>query len=409
MGCQLKTFVYLLALIGCLFQVFQVSLVYFAYTTATKIALITPLMIKNNNLSLCVRYTDVLNTRLLKKDTGIEFPYTGGNREVAFETIKSTEGLLTLGQIFKYTPLSDTIINSCIVRPDDNDVLLLNKDGCMNNFTITRYFSQNLMCYNIEQSYAPMIYRSSVTTASLKRHIVYQLEFGESFATVKSVHATCYTGFVPWTSREHSSKAPDLIVYGSRKANILNVRSHGYRFYKLPAPYDTKCRRIDSEFPNFCYHRCITKKLQPLGKAATWEIYVEGSNDHLKPLSTAELNDIQVEIFKNSDDCHEICDITTCFSAHTSTITTSGWKELGKKSVMAVAYNSPIDPDIQITSMAKMEFIEFIVYVCSCIGIWFGLSFMSFYRLRKMTVTFMNRKKRTFATRPAIGRTCLFP
>ena len=143
-----KRLITVASLIGFLCQVIQVSIQYFAYKTTTQVKIKSPELITAHSVAICIRYGDILNKTRLKKDAGITFKPL---RELS-DGIRQ-ENLLTVDQIFEYTPNEFDLIIACFSRPD-NWRYTINNNGteCYKWFNVTRFFTLEFMCYNIEES-----------------------------------------------------------------------------------------------------------------------------------------------------------------------------------------------------------------------------------------------------------------
>ena len=319
---------------------------------------------------------------------------------MSFEQLQRLEGSLSLKQIFNYTPAPETMISSCMIRPHDFLIKLGAGLECLNYFSITRFFTQDMVCYNIKQIRSSKLPRTRVTTASFYRNAIYEVDFSHEFTPAKSIHVIGYSnGDVrPWVSREYSSTIADLIDNEVKKYNYIWSRTSSVDIIRLEPPYDTKCVNRGEWIMYYCYHECLVHSLMPTGMAATWEMYMESEGYDLKPLPTIDLENrtLYDEVTSKSRVCRNRCMFIACSEGHTKTMTLSGWRTNCFKTdatPLKFAYVTPIETDTEIRSLPNMRPIDFFVYICSCISTWFGLSFVSLWRLKKYFILYRQRKR----------------
>lgn len=389
----LKWFICLLALAGFLFQVFHISLVYFSFRSTTRTSILIPFTLAQHKTALCIRYRDVLNWSNLTKQTSARMTKVDRSftAKAGLQGVMNDESKLTLKQIFDYTPKAEDIIDSCMFRPDDFDIEIHEKDYCTQKFRVNRYFTQEMICYNISEINDKPIRRRAATLSSFYSHRIYEIIFGKMFETANVVHVISYLEGDPIISREFAAINLDLFFQGVKRTNFLLYASSDYYVRSLEPPYETKCQHREWMERFDCYHECIMKKLSgKYSRAPTWEIFREHPRYYdLKPLSVLELRNksLRAEVIQVNDWCYNRCLFTPCFYVFTKTATKVGRRS---NAVLGIAYVTPNDPDTEITVVPVMVFIDFFTYICSCFGTWFGLSFMSFKGCRRM---FLRKKK----------------
>lgn len=233
------------------------------------------------------------------------------------------------------------------------------------------------------------------------------------FNHVSSIRLIIHYETWPYLSRAFSetlSRSPDSIQTRHR----IDVES----FYtwvtikRLQYPYSTKCRnyksaktenirREHSEVSSQaeCRNQCIiesTKKL--LGKIpfSTLEVNLNFSHPSLSESDTSTDESYHRSDSISSEDLKQLdhsdlwnetianglygleksCD-SDCFQDDCSeefSRTTSTLREFYDYEQVSFRINAPVDPIVGIKHIPRTTFHEFAIYVCSCFGIWLGLS-----------------------------------
>lgn len=380
-----------IALSGLVAQVIQVSLQYFSYSTTTRTQLTIPEYLRHHAVSLCIRYRDLLDTDKIFQETGIRIDtkWNGNFTEIErFQATIDDEGKLTIGQIFDYTPKADGVIASCIYRPYYYDITGGDYSECNDYFNVSRYFTQEYICYKFEQRDIKEYNRLTVTTSTFYNRGLYFINLMKAFDNISYVKPISYTGGYPWLSSEFSPTI-NLVSVGSNY-NLITITPSDAVIILLPAPFDTKCLDLpDDKSARFCKKDCWRESLAPLKITLPWSITLEDDPD-LKPATLLNLknNTFRAVVDKVLGRCGKHCDYKTCTSVHTRT-TPVAYKT--KSDNIQFSLQTPIDAEITITAIATMSFIDFFTFTCSSFGTWFGISFIS---LASFSVMGKRKKKR---------------
>ncbi|KAI1293055.1 hypothetical protein HDE_06699 [Halotydeus destructor] len=132
-------------LVGLVVQLWDVSSDYTEYRTLTAIEAEVPWRFNMPRLTTCFRYADIIDMDSYNNKTG-KFS------RVAPDMSFLSQGLVnaTLADIFTYTPPTDNMIESCIVRyPASYDIHISNST-CNKLFSVTKVYKQEYMCYTFE-------------------------------------------------------------------------------------------------------------------------------------------------------------------------------------------------------------------------------------------------------------------
>ena len=139
-----RRFLVLCALIGLVTQVVQVLLQYFAFSTTTMVAFTIPKYAERHSVAICIRYWNIIDYDRLSKDV---------NQKVGVKKRLSdrlaAEEMLTVAQVFNYTPDPVFTIHHCAYRPDRWKLERADHRECNQVFSVSKFFMQEFMCYKI--------------------------------------------------------------------------------------------------------------------------------------------------------------------------------------------------------------------------------------------------------------------
>lgn len=382
-----------LASIGFVTQVLQISLIYFSFRTTTKTTVVIPDELAKHRVAFCVRYRDVLDYKRLEAETNIRITDIAGNSSLTakqiLEVSMEDESKLTLKQIFDYTPKGDEIIDSCMFRPDASDIRIEEGKQCREEFTVTRFTTRELICYNISEVSGStrenrIVIRRSVTQSTFFGHKVYEIVFSEALNNASNIQIISFHGENPVNSREFAAINNELFYDGEKRNNFFLFSPSDFYVTTLKPPFDTKCIDKAPKFQLYCYHHCITNAFWKHSRAPMWDIFREEERQYhnLSPLSILDLRDPKMKYVMKRDGvfCKKKCYFTSCQYDFTKTSTLLG---IRSNIALGIAYVTPNDPDTHISAEPRMIFIDFFTYVCSCFGTWFGLSFLSLIQCSK--------------------------
>lgn len=214
------------------------------------------------------------------------------------------------------------------------------------------------------------------------------------------------------------------------------ICTKGYPFYradltysssvkvKLPPPYDTNCRNYSEDSPFLsrynCYDQCFKKQTiaynvvpdmtiidketynQSTAHIVPWDVLEGQGLKTLKPISES-LQDSYRKVRSKWQDiknfCRESCNRADCISEKISPRISSfeGWQRKGNATLHHITafLRTPYQPIIQVSSIPKEEFIDYIVYLFSMLSFWLGYCPLTLTNklLRRLQVCITRRKK----------------
>lgn len=372
-----------ISIIGFAAQVIQVSILYFGYKTTTQVKIETPAFIRTHGVALCIRYTDIIDHKRLNNETGLTFRPLR-----TLEDGIDQEDLLTVEQIFEYTPHENTLISKCFTRPDEWRYNFNTGSGCYKVFNVTRFMTLEYMCYSIIRKGKRRLTQLSVTQASFLQYKIYEVTMGPRFRQVISLIPIAFSDGLPFLSRDYTSILPHLRVANTDNFiyNIFHMYPSDLKFHLLPPPFDTMCFDAEPGNEYICNKECLITEYGKFDRAPGFEMLDQPYKR--KVLSIKDLNDT-VLLQKATiayGFCRKKCFYKPCFTGFSKTTS-----RVMKDNTIDLRFSllTSSDPDIVIIAQATMTFIEFFSFVAGCFGTWFGLSFLSLNPLNVL----LRRKK----------------
>ena len=248
-----RRFLILLSLAGFLWQVFIVSIEYFGYKTTTSVAFRVLPQVKPQLSVFCVRYWEVMDRKMITKETGIKF-----SRKRARES-DDHDKRLTVEQIFKYTPHPDKVIKSCVV-PGEHGHVRSDSTKCGQHFTVSKYFTQEYICYRFARNRKDTFPIEEITHSTRNSFLVHEILLTQEFREASVVEAIVHpdSGGYPFHSRNYAAKHVIKVDHtsSSNDPNYLFLSGSNIVIDKLPKPYDTACIHASNRAVNDCNFIC---------------------------------------------------------------------------------------------------------------------------------------------------------
>ena len=377
---------FLICSIGLIIQIYHVSHNYFMYITQTNIEMEMPLKITVPSLSSCWLIPTIFNQTRLELSTGRTFRGWSEPGFSWFDNESEDKNELTVSDIFDYTPNPEEIFDAtspaCSIRIKDQFVVKhLMKPVCMKITLIEKYIQKHYMCYkmkSIRPNESLQAYEYAVSPSFVgmifKVHLNREI-FKESNVFSAFVHNNVSSDYYDSLfASEHFRPPPENRSVWNEKFVNVRVSFQEVMIKRLPPPYNTMCEDYRQFYTNTELKMSLlnNRTMDRLNRVTTfmqlWEPLnypmVSPSNFRDK-VFLKEFN----QIIKNQTD--EYGRPACYFSL---LISSSGYHE-GPKLSISVYW--PRDPRIEILYQPEQEMNEFLIYVCSVIGIWYGLSMMS--------------------------------
>lgn len=404
---KVKSFHYFQALflvvciVGLAFQIKEVCYMYFEYKTTNRITIGLDNIANVPTIAVCVKYLDILD----RKDAdllGIKkiIPRTS-------EDIKNDMSKLTVKQIFELTPKPEDTLESCVHR-DKTSFRRHSYEGkeCADLFLLKKFFMQEVVCYTYTfktfDNYSITGTSHAIDNFFEVYHIILtdKLKDTEFFYLIVFDTHDDKSSPYPTFSRDFAPKIHHLVYYPHMNQTILKMSNTRLRYryqmiHLLEAPYETNCTfqvgRTD------CFRECMINIMRNHSRVPFSEIIDEPVN--LKAVSYKDLEDKSFEdlFIRLENSCNDKCRMMPCFHTFCITIPISNLDERFVNKTKMSIYTPEVPVTIVYTS-AQISLVEFVIYILSSFGIWFGVTVASISP--NQVHTFL---KKTFKTKEAMS------
>ena len=367
-----------LCFVGIVMQVLAMSQLYFAYKITSTIKIAIPETIEPQALSVCTRYTDVIDFDKLNNETGRNWNYT-----LYHVDIKKYQKELTIAEIMRYTP-SKMLKETMFRTSGSYDIKIINQNGEANDhFIVTKYLYLEFICYRYVLKHATTESYDFYGVTIAMPGFIWGLWIQLTDSTMARSEIIKVSIHRPDSYPYRSLKA---IAGLGRKYNDM-LKTSAYNMYVsdqvqltadlLPSPYESDC--FDYNVLGFddevhCRQQCVKHKMMHRYKKIPFStITNESSPDRL--VSYDDVIDVKfAAAWKQMEqECADLqCRQPGCIlrTELTKTIFFSA-------SDMCFFFNAPVDPWIKINTREMMSLVEFLTYIMGTIGVWTGLSIVS--------------------------------
>ena len=373
--------------IGLTIQVVNILAAYFKYETTSRTSMGVENVLPMPAISVCILYTDIL-------DRSESAKYSINSRvPVGQQEINSDQNKLTVGDIFSLTPKYNETLQYCKIRVNDSySIATLSSSSCYDIFHVNRYYMQELMCYEFRSK---NIHNYRLTRAS--HSLNYNRVIWEVFLDKKFYSANELTliAQIPTQEAVSSLAQRSLPLYSrnfaqsmfrmgdAKKAilafNVFHVTHEWNRIFLKPPPYDTDCNPYLGKYD--CIRQCMQEKLLRINRVPFTEITTEDalpSVGHLFPVRPIDLEDSKMEqyVYDSESYCEKKCQRLPCRLFFSKTSVNAFLDERFNYS-SRIRATSPASPTVDVTSVANFDLYQLVIYICSCFGVWLGVSVMS--------------------------------
>lgn len=362
--------------IGLMYQIESVSERYFEFRTKTLINMVLQSKVGYPSVSICFRFNDMLDREKIKKYKNIKLKHWS---EPGYDNDKffSNTMNLTVSEIFNFTPMEDNVLAKgvgCNIRyPEQYMTEYVNTSHCYRSFRIRKYLVREYVCF---------LFQPRITNKDLYIH-----EFNLSPALVGIMYRlflnkNIFKNMYVMSLAVHSNRSAILYdtLFSSNILMKMNTLPTTFVFHReferlrMKKPYDTAC--IPVPIGRSTWYEYMLKKVdrQSVSKwnfSIPFRLSFNSSLNSRKVLDYRIFRDIPayrewlVDAMKRSFNDAPI----NCF---TNYFTTRSQMFHDGRTAFAVTWTQ--DEKIFLVHASEQELIDFIVYLCSCIGIWFGFS-----------------------------------
>ena len=346
----------------------------------TKVRIELPTRLIPPALNICFRFSDVFDKeRFFNASDDFK-----NDKKILEEQPIGT--LVTIEDIFKYTPENTQgFFAQCIFR-NSNSYNFHEWPGskCHEVFNVSNFYMQEYICYricltlNLTVPYSYTVPAFALTYPSLLYSVSFDKKTFGSVEYLKIIlneiiqHPFRSASFAPVIKRFIENNTHDA-RYNYFTATYFTVHNQ-----LLPAPFATNCinySKQDVTDKEDCIKRCLIKMCTQHFNRYPYSI-LEHEKRNYKIIGEHDLESnltVKKLYYRFERRCNSQCKSIDC---HVSYTVTSIHKD---PQVRFMTFNVfvPQFPNYQVEYEQKMKFIGYFIYVFSCFGIWFGLSFLS--------------------------------
>ena len=362
----------LLCLIGLIFQIIMISSKYFEYKTNSRLRATFFTNIRVPNVIICFRYSDILDYRKLNEETGL-------NLNRSERQVYLIMSQVTVGQILQYTPAETELLQSITYRIN-NSYRVYNLKGSETKslVKISKFYQQESICYSLQfnNSHRTIEFIKTANAPS-STGFLYHLKIGDAFNGSDVIQVSLSKGVYEIDSIIYSPVFFRLKNYVKRKESFTEaaLTFAWYRIERLPIPWDTNCDIEVYPGDSKCWIPCLEKGLSDFGvdRLPFYTRYFDPIDR--KPLSHIDLQNETLDrafVEMGYDLCRK-CWTTPC-SEEFATTTLIHKSLFARQQEFSIKIMAPEEPDIDIMAEKSLSFEEFVIYISSCVGIWFGIS-----------------------------------
>lgn len=381
----------LLAAIGLVIQLETVTSTYFKYETKAETKISRGKTVPVPSVSLCWNFLDLINLEEVEKKSGKKFkrPISNEGKEEILSTV-------TIKNIFEWTPPDKDIIESCFIRSGNSfsSKTLVGKD-CDQEFLVEKFYHREFICYHFQLAIFTTysLYQTLYTTSKPGTFFEINLKndvFSKGSFYSPTVHSPG-TSEIFDISLSYYFRRSFNYSTGENKPEKIHNSFYTIDTLRLPPPYDTNCLSSTTTNTEKILSCLDENSMKKLGK-------LSGSQIVRKPEENFILNSQELEKYGEELDsflkvCKNSISQLACERYHTSTET-----QVSESDKLTVSIEWPKNPDFNIISHPKMDFLELVIYQMSSVGIWFGISFLSVF------LFIANKLKQAIQTRKSDGR-----
>lgn len=373
---------HLACIFGFFLHIITISQMYFQYSTINRLVQNIEDSLYTPGIAICMPFIDIID---LSKDK-----MNSKDREhLEPEIFKK----FSTKQLMDRIPQAELAITSCSSRGDNDFTMFARKrEECNWWFAIDRFIMHDLACYRIQRRQMKNISANNIISSLHMSTIIYTIELSPEFKKTNFMRVIVFSSAYPWNDVD--SYPFYSRIYGS----VIYRLSRPYDFFEdtnayicsyswnivdlLPRPYDTDCNPHISR--HFCIQKCMLHGyISTIGMTPPTEIINASDYKHFndEDYNDATKRNMAVKI---SDECLSSCKQMSC---HSDFSITQVYGYLDKRSSgLKFMLKTPFSPVTRNRSQARIDLTEYLIYIASCLGSWFGISIVSMNPLSNPTL-----------------------
>lgn len=367
-----------LILIGLVCQVKEISEEYFTYKVTSDISFNITIGNVDKTYNLRFLYYEILNRDAYSrdnKDTSQHMNDTDATN--MFDNAMNLTNIITIEDIFKYTPSKLDLIEACYDRDETRcDANTLQIKKYVNNmFVIYTFRSTKGLTYDEEQ-----LFYTPNAGGAISRLIFKPDLFTRAFTIAPFLS---HNEFIPYQESAIAIDTDTGYDYDSHIQSYLSfgLRAHSLITIQLPPPFTTKC--VHKYLLYDCMSTCSNNfsvryfdRLSPL-------TYFSHIDDYMKNMKIITFQDMTNEVIYRRYLSYLIKCIDMCPRASRCIegidITHIERSTFGRLNLFQVLSDSP---SFIVKYYPKTKFVEYITLFMSCFGTWLGLSMIDMFPIK---------------------------
>ena len=291
----------------------------------------------------------------------------------------ATEGL-AISELFLFTPRIEELLQpdfGCQVRyPRGYLMDRLSTRDCLKSFEIIKYFERQYVCYKfIPRIESKKMQIFDYTMSPGFPGQIYKLFLNPNiFSSIREVSIAVHENvsgqfyFSVYSSNVYLPKKELPTIFSSYR-ELVRVR--------LKHPYKTGCTDVTNGFNTWFdidLKQVDNEMISKLNYSIPFVPSFDPTQNHRKLLNYHSFINETIRKTLVAIIARTNFDRTSCRTKFSITDT-----KLVKEEQFAVVVSWPMSEKINFQYAPEQELIDFVVYVCSCVGIWFGLSAYSMF------------------------------
>lgn len=372
--------------IGFLYQIGKISSEYFSYQVSSDLFIQIPVQLDAPDTSICIRYSDVFDTKTYSHVNSIKI-----DAKIATTSLKHELGkIVTIQDVFNYTPKIGSILSSCLIRLPKNYGYKRYSESykCQHLFNVHKFYIQDEVCYmfTLISSKDQTYQYHNLGQALSKPGIFYQVTLSGRFNNTKIgkvvIHRSTWTPFTSISFAPSFNTMTESMERGWKR-DMNNKFFATYTMFsqqRLPSPFVSNCldyEKIGIASRSLCLKECITKEsIQFFGLVPFSVISLEPvKRRHMTTLYLYKNSSAEKVLDSLEDKCKLKCHQLDCNNTYFMTKLIPSLTSL-EQDGLSFVITAPRSAFYIITNSPASSLTEYLVYVSSCLGIWFGFSFM---------------------------------
>lgn len=383
----------LVCVLGCAFQVENISLSYFSFESVTKIRYYAPETVIYPELHYCFRYLqDALDWN------AIETKY-GYRPHATEEEKRKWVDMITIKDIFEFTPQFEII--KCIIRDKSGFNGIISKKNNCTFFTITKYVQQQYVCYRIKPKQMKPVKFSNVHSSLYFERMLYEIHFNGILSRAMKSRTAISEILFPHIARIY---APSFFKNNYENIGIL-ISCQAFENKFLSYPYD---RQPCTDYVSYskyceCVDKCISSQtIKHFNRKSFHEFHT--IPEDIKMISDSMITNETIQMFLTVlfEKCTISCPIKPCAYSYCITNGHSKSTKIVNESTDTsfIRIESPPRPNISIEYIPSLPLLDFFIFIFTSLGIWFGFVIINInpiilIRLSREYIHRRNNRRRT--------------